>query len=264
MPRDRKRLGPPPAVHGLRTRRLLRQLAEQARNQALPSLEASGDEVVRAGRGMVVVLSGRYRNRPGLSRPGGMALRMSDDRLFPTLERAQIERLARHGERRRVRAGEVLFEQGARNDNFFVVLSGALEIIRPMGTGGERLITVHEAGQFSGDVDLVFGRNAIVQGRMREDGELLVLPRAKLLSVVQTDTDLSQILMRAFLLRRASLIERGAGDAVVVGSRHSPDTLRIKEFLSRNGRPYESIDVETDPGVQALLDKFGVRIDEIP
>ena len=187
----------------------------------------------------------------------------SDDRLFPVLQPVQIERLARHGERRRVRAGEILFEQGARNDNFFVVLSGAMEIVRP-GAAGETLITVHEAGQFSGDVDLVFGRNAIVQGRMREDGELLALPRARLMSVVQTDPELSEILMRAFLLRRAGLIKEGAGDAVVVGSRHSPDTLRIKEFLSRNGRPYESIDVETDPGVQAFLDRFGVRIEEIP
>ena len=185
------------------------------------------------------------------------------DRAFPRLDEAQIARLARHGERRRVRRGEIVVAQGAANDTFFVVLEGAIEIVRP-GTAGEELIAVHDPGGFAGDIDLIFGRNTVVQARARDEGVLLQLPRARLLAVVQTDAELSGILMRAFILRRALLIARGGGDAVIVGSRHSPDTLRLKDFLGRNGRPYGYLDVDADAGVQELLDRFGVRVEDIP
>jgi thioredoxin reductase (NADPH) len=190
-----------------------------------------------------------------------MELRVSDERRFPRLPPALIDRLARHGERRRMRAGEIIVTQGARAESFYVVLSGAVQIEEPQS--GEPIV-VHRQGNFGGDVDLVFHRNNLLQARALEDGELLVVPRARLMTIIQTDAEISEIVLRAFILRRAGLMERGAGDALIVGSRHSPDTFRLKDFLSRNGRPYRTIDVETDPGVQALLDKYGVRVEEIP
>src|SRR5438477_7234146 len=111
---------------------------------------------------------------------------------------------------------------------------------------------------------MLSGRRALVCGRMSKAGEVIELNRHALQQLVQTDVELSEIIMRAFILRRLELIAHGIGDAVLVGSAHSPGTLRIKEFLTRNGHPYSYIDLDRDEGVQDLLDKFQVKIDEIP
>src|SRR3984893_9956482 len=183
--------------------------------------------------------------------------------LFPTLSPAQIERIAAHGKRRRVSAGEILVEQGDQNLPFFVVISGAIEILRPNGNE-EELITVHTAGQFMGDVGMLSGRRSLVRARMREGGEVVEVNHGCLQNLVQSDADLSEILMRAFIFRRVELIARGLGDVVLLGSGNSAGTLRIREFLSRNGHPYSYVDLDNDTGVQEVLDRFQVTAAEVP
>jgi thioredoxin reductase (NADPH) len=121
-----------------------------------------------------------------------------------------------------------------------------------------------EQGQFTGEVTMLSGRRALVTLRVGEPGEVIELDREDLLSLVQVDAELSEILIRAFVLRRAALIARKLGDVVLVGSNHSSDTLRIKEFLTRNAHPYSTIDPDTDDDIQALLDRFHFSINEIP
>lgn len=183
--------------------------------------------------------------------------------LFPTLSPAQIERIAAHGKRRRVSAGEILVEQGDQNLPFFVVISGAIEILRPSGNE-EELIAVHTAGQFMGDVGMLSGRRSLVRARMREGGEVVEVNHGCLQNLVQSDADLSEILMRAFIFRRVELIARGLGDVVLLGSANSAGTLRIREFLSRNGHPYSYVDLDNDTGVQEVLDRFQVTAAEVP
>jgi thioredoxin reductase (NADPH) len=185
------------------------------------------------------------------------------EQIFPTLTPAQIRRIAPHGHMRAMQHGEVLVEQGDRNVPFFVVVSGEVEIVRPSG-GVETLITIHRPGQFTGEVNNLSGRPAVVRMRATKEGELIELDRQHMLALVQTDAELGEILMRAFILRRVELVAAGMGDIVLIGSMHSGGTLRIKEFLMRNGHPYSYIDLERDPGVQNLLDGFHVSASEIP
>jgi thioredoxin reductase (NADPH) len=185
------------------------------------------------------------------------------DRLFPKLDDPQIARLARRAERRTIRRGEVLWDLGAPRFDFYVVLSGSIEMVQPRA-GREESITVQGPREFTGDVDLIFGSRAVAEGRVRDDGEVLALAREALLAFVQTDPELSDLILRTFLQRRAFLIAHGKGDAVLVGSRHSADTLRLREFLSRNGRPYTYLDVESDEAVQDLIERFGVRPEDLP
>src|SRR6266852_9179816 len=173
------------------------------------------------------------------------------EQMFPRLNPGQIARISAHGKRRFAERGEILIDQGEPTRRFFLVLSGKREILRP--SGGE-LIVVHEAGQFAGDVHMLSGRNSVVRARMAEAGEIIEVDREQLLSLVQTDSELSDILMRAFILRRVELIAREFGDVVLVGSVHCSGTLRVKEFLTRNGHPYSYIDLDRDNGVQDLLD----------
>jgi thioredoxin reductase (NADPH) len=183
--------------------------------------------------------------------------------MFPTLTEAQVARVVPLGQRRAVEAGEVLFEQGDQHTPFLLVLSGKVEIVRPM-YGREDLITVHEAGEFSGEVNMLSARPSQVRARVHDAGEVVVLDRDAFRKLVQRDPELSEIIMRAFILRRMGLIESHQGDTLLIGSRHSAGTLHLKEFLTRNSHPYTYLDVEVDPDVQVLLDRFHVGVKDVP
>jgi thioredoxin reductase (NADPH) len=185
------------------------------------------------------------------------------DQMFPQLTPAQLGRISAVGERRSIRAGEVLFELGEQNTRFFVVIEGAVEIVRPVD-GGEEPIIVHGPGEFTGEINMLSARRTLVRGRALGDGSIVVVDREHLRALVQRDFELSEILMRAFILRRVALIAHGNSGLVLIGSRHSAPTLRIREFLSRNGQPFTYQEVESDPDVQALLDRFQVGVDDVP
>jgi thioredoxin reductase (NADPH) len=185
------------------------------------------------------------------------------EKIFPKLTPAQVSRIAAHGHVRSVQSGEVLIEQGDTSVPFFVVITGEVEIVRPCGAH-ETLVTVHGSGEFTGEVNMLSGRRSLIRARAIKPCKVIELDHKQMLTLVQTDAELSDILMRAFILRRVELIAAGVGDIVLVGSAYSAGTLRIKEFLMRNGHPYSYIDLERDPDVQNLLDSFQISTNEIP
>ena len=183
--------------------------------------------------------------------------------MFPTLTRAQLARVVALGHRRPTRRGDILFEAGDPVSPFFVVIAGQVEIVRLSGTN-EELVAVHGPGQFTGEVNMLSGRRSLLRARVSEPGEVSELDRDRLLAIVQTDSEISEILMRAFILRRVELIAHGFGDAIVIGSSHCSGTLRVKEFLTRNVHPYTYIDLDRDADVQTLLDRFHVSAADVP
>ena len=185
------------------------------------------------------------------------------EKIFPKLIPAQIDRIVAHGRIRSVQPGEVLIEQGDTSVPFFVVITGEVEIVRPFDAY-ETLVTVHGSGEFTGEVNMLSGRRSFFRARATKPGKVIELDHQQMLTLVQTDAELSDILMRAFILRRVELIAAGVGDIILIGSTHSASTLRIKEFLMRNGHPYSYIDLERDPDVQNLLDNFKISASEIP
>jgi thioredoxin reductase (NADPH) len=200
---------------------------------------------------------------PDSSPPLALTVVSRLDHVFPTLTPAQIARIAQHGQVRKTRPGEVLVEAGAKVVPFFVVTAGEVEVVRPYDAV-ETVIVVHKPGQFTGEVNMISGRRALFRARVREAGEVIELNRDQTVALVQNDAEISEILMRAFILRRVELVASGMGDAVLVGSVHSSGTLRIKEFLTRNGHPYKYIDLDHDADVQALLDHFHIAAAEVP
>jgi thioredoxin reductase (NADPH) len=182
---------------------------------------------------------------------------------FPILTPAQIARVAAHGRLRQVERGEVLIQAGERSARFFVVVAGQIEAVRFSGDS-EDVIAIVEPGMFSGELNILSGRRSFGQIRASEASDLIELDRDQLLALVQTDSELSDILMRAFLLRRVALIAHGFGDVVVAGSNHCAGTLRVKEFLTRNGYPYSYIDLDRDAGAQDVLDRFHMTAADVP
>jgi thioredoxin reductase (NADPH) len=187
------------------------------------------------------------------------------DQIFPKLTAAQMGRVVAYGRVRPIHPGEVLVEQGAKDAPFFVVKSGEIQIVCP-ALGTESQIIAHSPGEFTGEINMIIGRrSALMVGlRASRPGEVIELDRDQLLSLIQTDAELSDILMRAFILRRIELIAQGISDVLLLGSDHSAGTLRVKEFLTRNGHPYTYIDLDRDADVQELLDQFHVSAAEVP
>ena len=186
-----------------------------------------------------------------------------DERLFPTLTPRQIERMAAFGRHRTTTQDEVLVEVGDRIVPLFVVTGGTLQVERA-SADASTVIVRHRPGQFSGEGSMITGRPAIARIRVSEPGDVIELTRDQLLSLVQTDGELSAILMRAFMLRRRELIDRDLGDVLVAGSTHCAGTLRVKEFLTRNGHPFHYIDLDRDPDAQELLDRFAIACADVP
>src|SRR5580693_4362618 len=182
---------------------------------------------------------------------------------FPVLTPAQIDRIRPYGSVRAVRAGEIIFEQGQMGMPCYVVLSGKLNIVMAR-LDGEHVFATHGPGNFSGDMVMISGTGSLARGRVVERGEFLVVAVDALRSLIAKDAELSDIFMRAFIQRRLALIAGGIGNVIILGSRHSANTLRLREFLTRNGQPHAYVDLDSDTASQELLDRFNVKIDEIP
>src|SRR5262245_42519450 len=174
-----------------------------------------------------------------------------------------MARMAAHGRRRATTRGEVLIDVGDRIVPCFVVVAGEIQALQ-VSDGRETLIVSHGPGSFSGEANLISGRPSMARLRIGETGEMIELSREQLLSLVQTDAELSEILMRAFILRRLELIARDVGGVVVIGSTYNAGTLRIREFLTRNGHPFHFIDLDRDAYAQELLDRFHVSVADVP
>ena len=158
--------------------------------------------------------------------------------MFPTLTSAQIARIASHGVTRPVTRGEVLIEGGQTDVPFFVLRTGEIEVIRPSGLGN-LLVAIVRSAQFTGDVSMILGRPAQMRLSVTESGEVVQLTRDQMHALIQTDAEIREVLMGALIHRRIALVAQGIGDALLIGSGGSAATLRIKEFLARNGHPVE-------------------------
>ena len=187
----------------------------------------------------------------------------STTQTFPVLTAAQISRLRSVASLRQVEQGETLFRPGDTGIPMFVVLSGNMEIVQPR-LSAEQPITTHGPGHFTGEISMISGQRCLVLGRVTKAGEFLEVSPASLRSLIARDAELSELFMRAFILRRLALISNRLGNVAILGSRHSADTLRLREFLARNGYPHCYVDLDTDKMAQEFLDRFNVKIDEIP
>lgn len=190
-----------------------------------------------------------------------------DDRtkadLFPRLTPEQLGRLEPYGTRERHAEGDILFDEGDTNIDFFVVLSGAVDV-RQYVPDGFKTVTRPDAGHFIGDPSTLSGRAAVVQACVAQDSEILRVPIDRFRRVVVEDSELSDRFLRTFLLRRSYLIEHGHAAIKVIGSRFSAETHRLRDFLTKNNQPFSFLDLERDPGVVSLLDSLGVRQEETP
>jgi thioredoxin reductase (NADPH) len=182
---------------------------------------------------------------------------------YPRLSDTQIAALATLGRPRDVQPHEILFREGDRNCDFFVVLAGNVAILEGHGTPEERIIGVHGRGRFLGELSLLTGETMFYSAMAADPGEVLAVPVDRLRALVARDPALGDLILRAYLIRRSILIGLGVG-LRIVGSRYSPDARRLRDFAARNRLPSRWLDLEKDPGAEALLSQLGVTPADTP
>lgn len=187
------------------------------------------------------------------------------DQTFPVLKEAQVERMKPFGEVESLPIGKVVFQRGDRTVDFFVILSGTIEIYDGDGSREGDVFTVHGARQFTGELDLFNDRKILVSGRMGEEGEVLRINRASFRRMMTSLPDIAEIIMRAFILRRVGLMEHEQGAATAIGRKSSGAMLDVERFLRRNGYPIRVLTIEDDPEASSeQLTTLGLTHDDLP
>src|SRR5215208_174259 len=180
----------------------------------------------------------------------------------PQLREDHIEILERYGQTRKTEVGDVLFRAGDTQPDFIIVLEGEGEGVDDFA-GEARTIGVFLAGRFLGELNMLTGQAMYLTAVVRKDGEVLAIPRERLKEVVTEEPNLSDIILKSFLARRAYMMRTGLG-LRIIGSRHSSDATRLREIAARNHLPHVWIELEEDPKAEALLERFGAKPSETP
>ena len=188
---------------------------------------------------------------------------VDDEVAFPTLDASEIAAIDGLGTRRSVSAGEYLYREGDARYDFYVVLSGAVEIV-VQSDGEERLVARFGSGQFLGELNLLSGQRVYVSARVAESGDVIDVPAAALRELFASRPKLADTILAAFLARRARLLRDASMVIRLVGSRFSPDSLRLREYLARNRIPHEFMDADRDARVERLLRDLAVGPADLP
>ena len=183
--------------------------------------------------------------------------------MFPRLSDAELERLAKFGERRSYRAGEWVVRVGEVGPGLMLILAGAVEVTQHDRTGDATPVVTHERGNFMGELAQLSGRPYLVDAVARTDVEAVAVSPERLRALLVGEAEVGERIMRALILRRVGLIEAGAGP-IVVGGEGDADVLRLVNFLRRNGHPYQSLDPADDNCAQTLVERFEVMPEELP
>src|SRR5215211_2287025 len=186
------------------------------------------------------------------------------EQMFPVLGSLEIERLRRFGELRSYAHGEALAEVGDPGHGLTIILGGEVEITQHDEAGRQVPITTHGPGSFMGELAQLSGRPSLVDAYAQQSVEAMVVRPERLRALLVAEAELGETIMRALILRRVGLIERGLAGPIIVGPAGNGDVLRLDGFLSRNGHPHQSLDPETDPEARALIERFHVDPAQLP
>ena len=182
----------------------------------------------------------------------------------PTLSDAALVQLEAFGERQAITAGEVLYRAGDDSYDFFVLLEGEVEILRP-DVDGDTVVTVFRDRGFLGELNLITGQRPYLTARVAASGHALRIPRAEFRRLMSSKPDLADMIFNALAARREMLREGAGAHAVrIIGSRYSADALALRAFATRSHLAHEWIDLEDAADADVLLAGMGLRTVDMP
>ncbi len=204
------------------------------------------------------------QNNSGVPTVDGADPYQREEQTFPTLKESHLDRIQSFCAKETVKDGALLFERGQRSVDFFIILSGAVEIFDTDDQGNANVFTVHRKNQFTGELDLFNDREILVSGRASGVTEVLRFKRADFRRMVVAEPDIGEIIMRAFILRRVGLIQHIQGGVTVIGRKQDALTLQIDRFLTRNGYPHRMLDIDEDEDSASAMEGFSIDRGDLP
>ncbi|GAB5481067.1 MAG: FAD-dependent oxidoreductase [Parasphingorhabdus sp.] len=204
------------------------------------------------------------QNTGGVPAVDGADPYQREEQTFPTLKESHLDRIQSFCQKETLKDGALLFERGERSVDFFIILSGAVEIFDTDDQGNANVFTVHRKNQFTGELDLFNDREILVSGRASGITEVLRFERADFRRMVVAEPDIGEIIMRAFILRRVGLIQHAQGGVTVIGRKQDAVTLQIDRFLTRNGYPHRMLDIDVDEDSASAMEGFSINRNDLP
>ena len=184
--------------------------------------------------------------------------------LFPVLEEQEVQRIRRFGEVCTFEPDEYLATAGRRSQGVMVILSGNVRVTRKDIVGVEEHIVTYGPRGFLGGLEQLAGRPSLVDARAVGAVTALVIAPERLRTLFIGEAALGERILRALILRRVLLLESSAGGPVIVGYADDRNVLRLEGFLRRNAHPQQTLDAATDPGAQAIIERFHIDAHELP
>ncbi len=204
------------------------------------------------------------QNTSGVPTVDGADPYQRKEQTFPNLKESHLDRIQSFCQKETLKDGALLFERGERSVDFFIILSGAVEIFDTDDQGNANVFTVHRKNQFTGELDLFNDREILVSGRASGITEVLRFKRADFRRMVVAEPDIGEIIMRAFILRRVGLIQHAQGGVTVIGRKQDAVTLQIDRFLTRNGYPHRMLDIDVDEDSASAMEGFSINRNDLP
>src|SRR5713101_9759936 len=181
----------------------------------------------------------------------------------PVLSGPQLEVLHRYGAEYRVAIGDVLFRDGDETYDLIVLLEGEARIVEHYAQPDEFVIVTYRPGEFMGEIGLLTGQRAYLTAIVSAPSRILRIPVPQVHVIMDQELELSELILRAFLIRHARLTRLGSG-LTLVGSRFDVDTRRLLETLSRNRLSSRWLDLEGEPEAEALLRRLDMPVADLP
>ena len=185
-----------------------------------------------------------------------------DQIAFPVFDANQLEVVAKVGVLKEFAKDAVLIRQGEKGFPFFVIKSGSVRIVESQD-GIERLVTNHDAGQFTGDVDMLTGRMSVISAIANEDVQVYELTAGRLRTLLNECPNVSETLLDAFQHRRKLFQDAGFVGVRLIGENGSAATSRIQELFYKNHVPHSFFNAESDLGKSELA-KLGAEGQSFP
>jgi thioredoxin reductase (NADPH) len=175
----------------------------------------------------------------------------------------QLQILRKYGAEQAVGDGDVLFVDGDHTYDLIVVLEGFVKVVEGYGKPDSDVIVTYGPNEFVGEMGLLTGQRVFLTGVASGSGRILRIPVEKVRSIMTEEPDLSELILRAFLFRRALLTTRGSG-LTLVGSRFCAGTRRLLELLARNRLSSRWVELEGSAEVEAWLQELPVPSEDLP
>ena len=180
-----------------------------------------------------------------------LGIEFRSDLAFPTLTEDMVERLKSYGDVETVPDNTLLYSNGDREIDMFVVLDGGVDVSFPSQDGETKLFAQHRKHELTGEFNLLNTQRSVVEARTVGESQLLRIPHKRIRSLMRSEGDISNLIVQAATWRRMGILKAASSGVVITGPSGDPRMTLLQRFFVRNSYPHR---IEETPVVDTVWD----------